>query len=83
MRIVEDGVFIVYVYPDEFYQPHHMPHCHVRWSGGETVLFLPTLKRVAGPTIPRKGTRFLIDHLEEICDGWNKCNPERTVDANS
>ncbi|MBA2446698.1 MAG: DUF4160 domain-containing protein [Chloroflexi bacterium] len=52
VRVVGRGRFSVYVYA-EAGQPHHLPHCHVRWSDGSTQVALPTLWVLAGDELPR------------------------------
>lgn len=78
MRVVNRGSFSVYVYR-EVGQPHHLPHCHIRWARGDTVVALPLLTVLAGPLLPRSERQLLLDQLEEICAWWDKLNPEVTV----
>ena len=78
VRVVNRGRFAVYVYA-EVGQPHHLPHCHVRWSDGDAQVVLPTLRLLAGDTLPREAHRMLVEHVEEIIAAWECLNPERTV----
>lgn len=75
MRVLDNGSYIVYVY-SEIGQPHHLPHCHVHWAKGDTVVALPTLTVLAGPPLPRDGRRFLLEGVEEICACWDRLNSE-------
>lgn len=76
MKVIADGPFAIYVYPNEHNQPHHSPHCHIRWSGLDAVVLLPTMTQIIGPAIPKKGIRLLRDNIEVICNEWDKINPE-------
>lgn len=78
VRVVQRGRFGVYVYA-EVGQPHHLPHCHVRWSEGASQVALPTLQLLAGDGLPSQARRLLWDHLEDICAAWNRLNPERNI----
>jgi len=73
------GKFSVWVYA-EADQPHKLPHCHVKWSDGDTVVALPTLLRIAGTELPARAPKLLEDHLEEICKAWDELNPTRTTE---
>ena len=77
-RACEDfGKYSFYIYFQESGQPHHYPHCHVRWPGDECVLHLPLLNCLAGPSPPRNVLDHVLEHLEEIIEVWNKLNPDR------
>ncbi len=80
VKVVERGRFSVYVY-HEISQPHHLPHCNVRWSDGDTQVELPTLRRIIGTSLPRAARRLLAEHRDELIVAWNRLNPEREVDA--
>lgn len=75
MRVIDFDGFTVYVYR-EIGQPHHLPHCHVRWEEHETVVALPTLRVLAGSRLPQNARRFLVEHMEEIYASWNRLNQE-------
>ncbi|MBI4497707.1 MAG: DUF4160 domain-containing protein [Chloroflexi bacterium] len=77
-RVVSSGPFSIYVYA-EAGQPHHLPHCHVRWSEGSTQVALPTLRVLAGDPLPAAARRLLLDHLEAICGAWERLNPGRPI----
>jgi hypothetical protein len=78
VRVVRRGRFSVYVYA-EVGQPHHLPHCYVRWSDGSTQVALPTLRVLAGDDLPSQARQLLRENLEEIYAAWNLLNPERSV----
>jgi hypothetical protein len=78
VRVVRRGRFTVYVYA-EVGQPHHLPHCHVRWSDGSSQVALPTLTVLVGDELPRPARQLLWDYLEAICAVWNRLNPERSI----
>lgn len=78
MKVADDGTHAVYVYPESD-QSHKMPHCHVRSTGAETVVALPTLDVIVGPPLTRKMMELLISSLNEICDCWDELNPEITT----
>ena len=78
MKVLDDGRFSVYVYR-EIEQPHHLPHCHVRWADGETVVALPLLQVIVGDPLPTTARQLLLDELEEVCAAWNEINIERTI----
>ena len=77
--VVTRGRFSVHVYA-EAGQPHHLPHCHVRWSDGSTQVALPTLRVLAGEELPRPGRELLLDHLGEVCAAWDRLNPGRSIE---
>lgn len=79
VRVVNSGQFSVYVYR-EVGQPHHLPHCNVRWPDGSTQVALPTLRVLVGDPLPLAARELLRDHLEQIIEGWNRLNPERAVE---
>ena len=58
-------------------QQHHLPHCHVRWADGETVVALPLLQVIVGDPLPKAARQLLLGELEEIYAAWNKINRER------
>ncbi len=78
MKVAFDGIFSVYVYP-EVGQPHNLPHCHIRWADGSSVVALPTLRLIVGTSLPRKAKRILLLNLDLICDTWNELNEERRI----
>lgn len=73
------GKFSVWVY-SEINAAHKLPHCHIHWSDGASVVALPTLEVIAGPRLPREARTLLEVHLEDICQAWDERNPERTVE---
>ena len=79
VRVVSEGRFSIYVYA-ELGQPHHLPHCNVRWSDGSSQVALPTLLLLAGDELPAAARRLLLNHLKEICAAWNRLNPERAIE---
>jgi hypothetical protein len=66
----------VYVY-DEAGQPHHLPHCNVRWPDGDTQVALPSLEVIIGDPLPLLAWQLLQDELERICAKWDELNPGR------
>jgi hypothetical protein len=78
MKALDGGWFAVYVYR-EIGNRHHLPHCHVRWSGRESVVTMPALNRIAGAELPRVLRRALIVKIDIICAAWNEVNPEHPI----
>jgi len=78
VKVAERGGFRVYVYR-EVGQPHHLPHCNVRWADGDTQVELPTLREIVGTPLPRAARRLLEDEREAIIAAWNDLNPERSA----
>jgi len=78
VRVLHSGAFSVYVY-QEVGQPHHLPHCNVRWRDDNIQVALPTLELLAGTTFPPQARELLLDHLDEICAAWNDLNPGRAI----
>jgi len=78
MTILSFGKYSVCVYP-EYGQPHHLPHCHVRWPDGNVKVALPDLMIIVGGELPREARTVLLENLDEICRCWNQLNPLRTV----
>ena len=58
-------------------QPHHLPHCNVRWPDGSVQVALPTLLLLAGGPLPSEALALLRDSLEALCAEWNRLNPWR------
>ncbi len=78
VRVVGNSRFSVYVY-DERSAPHHLPHCQVRWAGGDAQVSLPLLIEIAG-TLPSAARRLLKEHQNEICLKWDELNPGGTIE---
>jgi hypothetical protein len=78
VRVVSRDKYNVYVY-DECGQPHHLPHCNVRWPGGSVQVALPTLAVLAGTDLPRDALALLRDSLDELCAAWDRLNPGREI----
>lgn len=78
VRVVTRGRFSVYVYA-EVGQPHHLLHCHVRWSDSSSQVALPTLTVLAGDDLPTAARLLLVDNLGEICAEWDRLNPGRRL----
>lgn len=53
VRVVVQGRFRVDVYA-EGGQPHHLPHCNVRWPGGDVQVSLHDMMVLAGDPLPRE-----------------------------
>ncbi len=78
VRVVVEGRFRVYVYA-EGGQPHHLPHCNVRWPDGDAQGSLRTLSVLAGRPLPSEARLLLVQHLDAIVVAWNTLNPGRSV----
>ncbi len=80
VRVVSRGKIIICVYEEAGGQ-HHLPHCHVYWDNREhgAQVALPSLTVLAGESLPAAARRLAWEHLEEICDAWNRLNPGRTT----
>jgi hypothetical protein len=79
VRVFSEGGVSVYVYI-ESNQPHKLPHCQVRFSdGSNSQVALPTLALLAGRSLPRAIRDLLEQRLDELCDAWDRLNPERRV----
>ena len=76
--MAQRGRFRIYVY-DERGQPHHRPHCNVRWSDGDAQVALPSLVLLDGDPLPRAAWRLVNDHLADLVAAWNRLNPERPI----
>ena len=58
VRVIRRGRFSIYVLPENGGR-HHLPHCHIVWSDGRSVLELPTFRLLAGHPLPAlPGTSF-------------------------
>lgn len=75
VKVVERGRFRVYVF-DERGQPHHLPHCHVLWSDGKSVVSIDDLAVLAGNTLPAAARALLQEHQAEIHRAWQRLNGE-------
>ncbi len=69
----------MYVYAERG-QPHHLPHCNVRWPDGNAQVSLPDLVLLAGAPLPREAHALLVQHLDAIVATWNALNPERAAE---
>ncbi len=79
VRVASRGRYTVYVYA-EGGQPHHLPHCNVRWPDGSVQVALPILIVLAGSHLPSEAMVLLQDSLDELCAAWNRLNPGRRVE---
>jgi hypothetical protein len=78
VKVAEHGGFRVYVYR-KVGQPHHLPHCNVRWADGDTQVELPTLRTIIGTPLPRAAHAMLEDNLDALVAAWNALNAERSI----
>jgi hypothetical protein len=78
VKVVERGRFKVYIY--ETGGRHHLPHCHVRWSDGDTSIALPGLTVIEGDPLPRVARKLLDEYSDELEDVWNVLNPGSPVE---
>jgi hypothetical protein len=77
MKVFSGANFDIYVYSNEAFQPHHLPHCHVRYRyGGEVLIVLPTLSVIHGKKLKKNDSSLIMENLDAICDAWNRLNPE-------
>jgi hypothetical protein len=78
VRVVRRGRFSIYVLP-EGGERHHLPHCHVVWSDGKSVLELPTFRFLAGQPLPAAAWDVIRESKSDIVAPWNLLNPERPI----
>lgn len=78
MRVLQRGRFRVYVYPEEG-EPHHKPHCNVRWSDGDAQVELPTLDPIVGDPLPREARDLIFEGRAALIAAWNLLNPGRRI----
>lgn len=78
VRVATFGNFAVYVYA-ESNQPHHLPHCNVRWPDGDAQLALPSLDLIVGDAVPKRIVDEIREMLDEVCDEWDQLNPVLAV----
>jgi Domain of unknown function (DUF4160) len=77
VKVLSRNGIRVYVYR-EVGQPHHLPHCDVRWSDGSTTkVALPSLLRLAGKELTPQARRLLKEHVDTIWKEWDRLNPQR------
>lgn len=74
VKVVQRGRFSIYVYAESG-QPHHLPHCHVYWSDGESVIGLARLSVLSGPPLPAAARELLRDYLADAKRAWTRLNP--------
>ena len=70
-----DG-FTVHVYAEHGSQ-HNLPHCHVRTSEADTVVAIPTLDVLVGPSLPRWVRDSLAESVNELVRVWEILNSPR------
>ena len=75
-KMLDDGKYRVYIYANDS-NPHHLPHCHVYWSGLEyaSVVSLPGLQVIVGDPLPRSAARLLADNVALLMAHWHALNP--------
>ncbi len=57
---------------------HPPPHCHVvRKDGSETRVIIPTLIILTGSKLTREERDLIIEKLDELCDEFDKLNPQQ------
>ena len=56
---------------------HPPPHCHVRRTESSSVVNLPTLKIRHGRQLSADEKKFLIMHLDQLCEEFDKRTPKR------
>lgn len=78
VKVAQRGRFSVYVHR-EIGQPHHRPHCHVRWSEDEVRVTVPDAELLAGQKLPAAARELVNDSMPDITAAWNRLNPERPV----
>ncbi|MHB8576078.1 MAG: DUF4160 domain-containing protein [Dehalococcoidia bacterium] len=76
VRVATRGRFSIYVYA-EIGQPHHLPHCDVRWSDGNAQVALRSRTVLVGGPLPAAAARLLYDEYDKICAAWDALNPGR------
>jgi hypothetical protein len=76
VRVVVQGRFAVYVYA-EGGQPHHLPHCNVRWPGGDAQVSLRDMRVLTGDPLPREARVLVTRHRRARRAAWNALNPRR------
>ena len=77
VKVVQRGRFAVYVYAERG-ERHHLPHCHVYWPDGESVVSLRDGELLRGDAVPAAARRLVREHLSEIRRAWASLNPEET-----
>lgn len=75
VKVVQRGRFGVYVYAERG-ERHHLPHCHMYWSDGESVVSLRDGELLRGDDVPAAARRLIQAHLGEIRRVWDSLNPE-------
>ena len=78
VRVVRRGRFSIYVLP-EVGERYHLPHCHVVWSDGKTVLELPSFLILTGHPLPAAAWDVVRESKVDIIAAWNLLNPERQI----
>jgi hypothetical protein len=78
VRVVRDGRFSIYVLP-EGGERHHLPHGHVVWSNGRTVLEIPGFRVLTGHPLPAAAWDVVRESKADIIAAWNLLNPERPI----
>ncbi|MDP9365587.1 MAG: DUF4160 domain-containing protein [Chloroflexota bacterium] len=78
VKVVQRGRFSVYVYVERG-ERHHLPHCHVYWSDGESVVSLRDAELLRGDPVPPAARTLVREHLRDIRRAWDRLNPEETA----
>ena len=71
-KIFEKNGFVIYVYPYEMNERHHLPHIHIykgSFNGNSMVVEIPNLSVLANTMTAsetRKAMRLIEENLEDI-----------------
>jgi hypothetical protein len=57
---------------------HPPPHCHVKFKDGtEVCVIIPSIEPMYGASINNEVKTAIMEHIDELADLWDKCNPPR------
>jgi hypothetical protein len=74
-EIIREARFSLHIYGERGAQ-HHLPHVHIRRrdGGAETVVSLPLLHVIVGPTPSRAEIEVLEASLSTLISEWGRLN---------
>jgi len=78
VKVAQRDRFSIYVY-SELGQPHHLPHCHISWPDGESVVDLALLSVLQGDPLPGAARELLREHQAQVKRAWTSLNPGRPI----
>jgi hypothetical protein len=69
--VLRQNGFVVSIYFERGVK-HHLPHCHIEWGDHETVVALPSMRELVGPSLPKPGRKLLAQNVGLLVAKWEQ-----------